>query len=179
VRDRIDPPIETERIYDGEVVNLRVSRYRRPDGVVVRREVMDHPGAVVMVPVDGDRLLLVRQPREAVQEYTLELPAGKLDRPGEPPLECARRELAEEVGRAAGSWRDLGGFYTAPAILTEFIHCFLATELAPVEVEKPADEGIEVVEWPLAELGALIDRMNDAKSLIGLLRLERELRAAG
>jgi ADP-ribose pyrophosphatase len=121
----------------------------------------------------------VRQPREAVEEYTLELPAGKLDRPGEPPLECARRELAEEVGRAAGSWRDLGGFYTAPAILTEFIHCFLATELAPVEVEKPADEGIEVVEWPLAELGELIDRMNDAKSLIGLLRLERELRAAG
>lgn len=174
--DRLDPPIETERIYDGHVVSLRVSRYRRPDGVVVRREVMDHPGAVVMIPVDGDRLLLVRQPREAVEEYTLELPAGKLDRPGEPPLECARRELAEEVGRAAGSWRDLGGFYTAPAILTEFIHCFLATELTPVEVERPADEAIEVVEWPLARLGALIDRVHDAKSLIGLLRLERELR---
>lgn len=174
---RLDPPLESERIYEGHVVSLRVSRYRRPDGVEVRREVIDHPGAVVIVPVERDRVLLVRQPREAVQQLTLELPAGKLDRPGEPPLECARRELAEEVGRAADGWRDLGGFYTAPAILTEFIHCFMATGLRPVEVERPADEGIEVVEWPLADLGALIDRVNDAKSLIGLLRLEREMRA--
>ena len=87
---------------------------------------------MVIVPVEDEHVLMVRQPREAVQEYTLELPAGKLDRPGEHPLECAGRELAEEVGRAAGTWRDLGGFYTAPAILTEFIHCFLATDLSPV-----------------------------------------------
>lgn len=175
--DRLDPPIRTRRIHEGVIVNLRSSDYRRPDGTVVTREVMDHPGAVVMVPVDGDHVLMVRQPREAVERFTLELPAGKLDQPGEDPLGCARRELAEEVGRTAATWRDLGGFYTAPAILTEFIHCFLATDLGPAEGESgDEDEMIEVVPWPLADLGALIDVTRDAKSLIGLLRLERELR---
>jgi 8-oxo-dGTP pyrophosphatase MutT (NUDIX family) len=172
----LGPPVASERIYDGEVVNLRVSQYARPDGSTVRREVMDHPGAVVMVPLEDDHVLLVRQPREAVEEMTLELPAGKLDRPDEPPLECARRELAEEVGRSAGTWRRLGGFYTSPAILTEFIHLFLATDLAPSDVEPVAEEGIEVVRWPLADLDELIDGMRDAKSLIGLLQLERQLR---
>ena len=124
-------PISTERIHEGVIVNLRRSEYRRPDGTVVTREVMDHPGAVVMVPVEDDHVLMVRQPREAVEEFTLELPAGKLDHPGEDPLACAKRELAEEVGRDAATWRDVGGFYTAPAILTEFIHCFIATDLAP------------------------------------------------
>ena len=175
---RLGPPISTERIHDGVIVNLRRSEYRRPDGSVVTREVMDHPGAVVMVPVEGEHVLLVRQPREAVEEFTLELPAGKLDHPGEVPLACAKRELAEEVGRQAATWRDVGGFYTAPAILTEFIHCFIATDLAPAEGGHEADEDemIEVIPWPLADLGALIDQVHDAKSLIGLLRLERELR---
>jgi 8-oxo-dGTP pyrophosphatase MutT (NUDIX family) len=174
----LGPPIRTERIHDGVIVNLRSSDYRRPDGTVVTREVMDHPGAVVMVPVEGDHVLLVRQPREAVERFTLELPAGKLDHPGEEPLECAKRELAEEVGREAAVWRDVGGFFTAPAILTEFIHCFIATDLSPVDgVSADEDEMIEVVTWPLDDLGTLIDRVEDAKTLIGLLRLERELRA--
>ena len=173
----LGPPVRTEVIHEGMIVNLRRSDYRRPDGTIVTREVMDHPGAVVIVPVDGDHVLMVRQPREAVQEYTLELPAGKLDHPGEDPLDCARRELAEEVGCTAASWRDVGGFYTAPAILTEFIHCFMATDLSPVSeaVEADEDEEIEVVSWPLADLGTLIDKVHDAKSLVGLLRLDREL----
>lgn len=175
---RLGPPIRTRHIHEGVIVNLRSSDYRRPDGTVVTREVMDHPGAVVMVPVEADHVLMVRQPREAVEEFTLELPAGKLDHPGEEPLECARRELAEEVGRAAARWRDLGGFYTAPAILTEFIHCFIATDLSPAEGESAdEDEMIEVVRWPLIDLATLIGDVRDAKSLIGLLRLERELRA--
>jgi 8-oxo-dGTP pyrophosphatase MutT (NUDIX family) len=173
----LGPPIRTRPIHEGRIVNLRESEYLRPDGTVVTREVMDHPGAVVMVPVDGDHVLMVRQPREAVEAFTLELPAGKLDHAGEDPLACARRELAEEVGRAAADWRDLGGFWTAPAILTEFIHCFLATGLTAVPaVAGDEDEMIEVVPWPLADLGRLIDEVRDAKSLIGLLRLERELR---
>lgn len=174
----LGPPIRTTPIHQGTIVNLRRSDYRRPDGTVVTREVMDHPGAVVIVPVEGDHVLMVRQPREAVQEVTLELPAGKLDHPGEDPLDCARRELAEEVGRAAAGWRDLGGFYTAPAILTEFIRCYLATRLSPVDAISPdEDEAIEVVEWPLARLAEAIEQVRDAKTLIGLLRLERELAA--
>jgi 8-oxo-dGTP pyrophosphatase MutT (NUDIX family) len=174
VTDRLDPPTTSRQIFDGQVVSLRVSEYRRPSGVVVTREVMDHPGAVVMVPVENDHVLMVRQPREAVGRFMLELPAGKLDHGGEEPLDCARRELAEEVGRAAGTWRDLGGFYTAPAILTEFIHCFMATDLTPVDHPPIEEEEIEIVPWPLADLDALIARTDDAKSLIGLLRLARE-----
>ena len=174
----LGPPVRSEPIYEGLIVNLRASDYRRPDGSVVRREVMDHPGAAVVVPVERDHVLLVRQPREAVGEFTLELPAGKLDVPGEDPLDCARRELAEEAGRAAATWRAMGGFYTSPAMLTEFIHLFVATDLTPVEARAAGeDEMIEVVRWPLDELGTLIDEVRDAKTLIGLLRLERELRA--
>jgi ADP-ribose pyrophosphatase len=174
VTDRLDPPRTSRRIFEGQVVSLRISEYLRPSGVVVTREVMDHPGAVVMVPVEDDHVLMVRQPREAVGRFMLELPAGKLDFPGEEPLECARRELAEEVGRTAGTWRDLGGFYTAPAILTEFIHCFMATDLTPVDHPPVEEEEIEIVPWPLSNLDALIAQTDDAKSLIGLLRLARE-----
>lgn len=168
-----------EPVYRGEVVDLAVVHYRRPDGLVVRREVIAHPGAVVMVPVEDSHVLMVRQPREAVGEYLLELPAGKLDVPGEPPLECARRELAEEVGRAAGAWVDWGGFFTAPAILEEYIHCFLATDLTPVDHEPIEEEGIEVVPWPLVEIDALIAIVHDAKSLIGLLRLRAHASGLG
>jgi 8-oxo-dGTP pyrophosphatase MutT (NUDIX family) len=164
-----------EPVYRGEVVDLSVVHYRRPNGLVVRREVIAHPGAVVMVPVEGNHVLMVRQPREAVGEYLLELPAGKLDVAGEPPLDCARRELAEEVGRAADTWEDWGGFYTAPAILEEYIHCFLAADLRVIEHEPIPEEEIEVVPWPLTDLAALIATVHDAKSLIGLLRLQHRI----
>lgn len=174
---RLDPPFETRRIHRGAIIDLRVSRYRRPDGTEVTREVMDHPGAAVVVPVEGDHVLLVRQPREAVELRTLELPAGKLDTPGEDPLECARRELAEEVSRAAAHWEHWGGFFTAPAILTEYMHCFHATGLSVVDgVEPDEDEDIEVVEWPLARLDDLIGQVEDAKTLIGLMHLRHRLR---
>ena len=164
-----------ETVYEGKIATVRRDTFRFDDGEEAKREIVEHPGAVGVVAHDGETLYLVKQPREAVNEPALlELPAGKLDRPGEDPRECARRELAEEVGRAAGSWRDLGGFYTAPAILTEFIHCFLATDLSPVDATPgEEDEAIETVRWPLAELAAAIDEVRDAKTLIGLLRLER------
>jgi ADP-ribose pyrophosphatase len=142
---------------------------------VVRREVLDHNGAVVMVPVEGDHVLLVRQPREAVGEYVLELPAGKLDVPGEDPLERAKVELGEEVGRGARAWRHLGGFYTAPGLITEYIDCFLATDLYPVDTPPIPDEEIEIVPRRLDELPRLLEEVHDAKSLIGLMRLAREL----
>jgi 8-oxo-dGTP pyrophosphatase MutT (NUDIX family) len=172
----LDGPISTGQHRRGRIVDMRLSEYRRPDGTVVSREVLEHPGAVVVVPVERDHVLLVRQPREAVERYTLELPAGKLDAPDEDPLECARRELAEEIARAAGRWTAWGGFFTAPAILTEYIHLFLAEDLSPAPGAHADDEeDIEVVPWPLAGLDALIARVEDAKTLVGLLRL----RAAG
>jgi len=168
-------PVASEQIYDGEIVRLRVSQYRRASGLVVRREVLDHYGAVVVVPIEDDHLLLVRQPREAVEELTLELPAGKLDAPGEDPQAAAVRELAEEVGREAGQWTSLGGFYTAPAMLTEFIHLFIAADLRPSDITPIAEEEIEIVPVPLSQLPTLITRVRDAKTLVGLLHTARAL----
>lgn len=168
-------PASSEQIFAGQIVRLRLSRYRRPSGVEVTREVLDHHGAVVMVPIEDDHILMVRQPREAVEEVMLELPAGKLDFAGEDPLEAAKRELAEEVGRDAAEWSYLGGFYTAPALITEFIHLYVATGLTPSDVEPLAEEEIEVVRVPLATLPTVVERVRDAKTMIGLLRVARAL----
>lgn len=174
-RDRLDPPVASSTTFSGSIYDVRVSEYLRPSGLRVRRDVIVHPGAVVVVPVVDDHLLLVRQPREAVERYLLELPAGKLDMPGEPPLECAKRELAEEVGHRAASWEDLGGFFTVPAIMTEFIHCFLATGLEPVAATAIPEEEIEVVRWPVHDIDALLAELVDAKSLVGVHRYARRL----
>jgi len=168
-------PVSSAQIYDGEIVRLRVSEYRRASGLVVRREVLDHNGAVVMVPIEDNHLLMVRQPREAVQEVMLELPAGKLDAPGEDPRTAAVRELAEEVGREAGQWTYMGGFYTAPAMLTEFIHLFIAVDLRPSDVPPIPEEEIEIVPVSLSQLPTLITRVRDAKTLVGLLHTARAL----
>jgi 8-oxo-dGTP pyrophosphatase MutT (NUDIX family) len=173
--DRLDPPIATEVVFTGQIVRLRISEYRRRSGLTVRREVLDHNGAVVMVPIEDDHLLMVRQPREAVQETMLELPAGKLDAPDEDPLEAAMRELGEEVGRDAGQWNYLGGFYTAPAMLTEFIHLFVAADLRPSQIAPVPDEEIEIVRVPLSHIPTLLTRVRDAKTLIGLLQTARAL----
>jgi 8-oxo-dGTP pyrophosphatase MutT (NUDIX family) len=121
----------------------------------------------------------VRQPREAVgEERLLELPAGKLDVEGENPLEAAKRELGEEVGRAAARWRELKRFYSSPGFTDEEVWVFLATELSDVPAQHDAQERIEVVRQPLEELDAAIDECADAKSLIGLL-LFRDMRRSG
>lgn len=171
----LEPPVTTTVVFTGEIVRLRISEYHRPSGLRVRREVLDHNGAVVMVPIEEDHLLMVRQPREAVEEIMLELPAGKLDSPDEDPLEAARRELGEEVGRDAGQWSYLGGFYTAPAMLTEFIHLFIASDLRPSQIAPIPEEEIEIVRVPLSHIPTLLTRVRDAKTLIGLLQTARAL----
>ena len=142
------------------------------------RHVVLHPGAVVVVPVDGDgNALLVRQYRVAVGRALLEVPAGKRDVPGEPPEATAARELEEEIGRRAGTLRPLCEFFNSPGFTDEFTHVFLATELeecerAAVSAEEAAMT-IEVV--PLADVDALIaaGELVDAKSIIGLLLARR------
>lgn len=168
-------PVETTRVFDGEVLRVRVSHYARPDGERVKREVIDHYGAIAIVAIEDEHILMVRQPREAVGEITLELPAGKLDGPGEDPFAAAQRELAEEVGRKAAQWDYLGGFYTAPAIITEFIHLFVATDLTPHTLQADEDEQIEVVRLPFSAIPGAIERCRDAKTLVGLLRVARVL----
>jgi 8-oxo-dGTP pyrophosphatase MutT (NUDIX family) len=107
-----------------------------------------------------------------------ELPAGKLDVEGEGPLETAKRELAEEIGKRAAEWRELKRFYTSPGFAEEEVHVFLATELSDALAEAEEEERIEIVPWPLEDLDGAIAECVDSKSLIGLL-LFRELRRSG
>ena len=172
--------IGSEPVYDGKIASVRVDEFRYADGQTAKREIVAHPGAVGVVAYDDDYVYLVRQPREAVgEEALLEVPAGKLDEVGETPLETAKRELAEEIGKRAEEWRELKRFYTSPGFADEEVHLFYATDLSHADAEAPDEERIEVVEWPLAELDAAIDQCSDSKSLIGLLLLRDMRRGDG
>ncbi len=161
-----------EEKFAGRIGTLRVDRFRHADGTVVEREVMDHPGAVGIVAHDDLHVWLVRQPREATGEPgLLEIPAGRLDVPGEAPLDAARRELAEEIGKSARTWEPIVSFYSSPGFTNERVHLFLASGLGEAHAASEEDERIEVVAWPLDDLEGAIDACQDSKSLIGLLWL--------
>ncbi len=170
--------INSRTEYEGPIADVRVDEFRYADGSTAERQIVAHPGAVAIVAYDDDHIYLVRQPREAVgEERLLELPAGKLDVDGETPLECARRELAEEIGRSAADWRELKRFYTSPGFAEEEVIVFSATRLEPIDDHQPdPEERIEIVAWPLAELDRAIGECRDSKSLIGMLLLERARR---
>jgi 8-oxo-dGTP pyrophosphatase MutT (NUDIX family) len=168
-----------ETRYRGRIVTVREETFRYPDGGTAEREVVLHPGAVCAVAHDGEQVYLVRQPREPVEEPALlELPAGKLDVDGESPLEAMKRELVEEIGMEAGEWRELKRVYTSPGFAREEVWIFLATDLRRVEHEPDAGERIEIVPWPLRDLGSAIAECKDSKTLIGLLLLQGELDSA-
>jgi 8-oxo-dGTP pyrophosphatase MutT (NUDIX family) len=174
--DRGDERLKKEGsklVYRGPIASVRMETFQYSDGSRATRQVVIHPGAVCVIPHDGNVLYMVEQPREAVEEPALlELPAGKLDVEGETPLQCAQRELAEEIGKSAGDWRELKSFYTSPGFANERVWLFLATELYDSPQRRHADERIEIVEFPLADLDTAISRCEDAKSLIGLLVLK-------
>jgi 8-oxo-dGTP pyrophosphatase MutT (NUDIX family) len=169
--------IGSETVWSGHIGTVRVERYRHADGEEVTRENVAHPGAVAIVAHDGAHVWLVRQPREICGEAALlEVPAGKLDVAGEDPRAAAERELAEEIGKAAGGWEHLKAIYTSPGFTDERIDVYLATGLRDVprpEVEE--DERIEIVPWPLERLDEAIAACADAKSLVGLLLLRERL----
>ena len=164
--------IGSEVTHTGKMVTVRVDSFRYPDGSEHEREVVAHPGAVAILAHDGERLFMVRQPREAVgEEALLELPAGKLDVEEETPLECAQRELAEEVGLRAAEWRQLKRIYSSPGFTDEVVYIFEATGLEQGEADPGEGELIEVVEIALDDLDRAVVECADAKSLVGLLLL--------
>lgn len=178
--------VESSRIaYDGDLSRVRVDRVRMPDGEVASREVVEHPDAVAVVPVEADgQVVLLRQYRHPVGLSPLELPAGKLDTDGEAPAEAARRELAEEVGLGAGTLTRLVTFHNSSGWTDEATTVYLATDLqrvdAPEGFTAHAEEAaMEVVRMPLAEAAERARRgeLTDAKTLIGLLLAAERLRA--
>jgi ADP-ribose pyrophosphatase len=152
-----------------------MERYRHDDGEEVVREKVSHPGAVGILAVDDRYVWLTRQPREVVgADASLEIPAGKLDVVGEPPLETAKRELAEEIGKRAAEWTELMAFFTSPGFSDERVWLYLAEGLSDAQdAEAEENERIEIVPWPLDQLQEAIEQCDDSKSLIALLWLAR------
>jgi ADP-ribose pyrophosphatase len=164
--------ISGELVYQGKILDLEVDRVRMPSGNEATREVVRHRGAVVILPLHEDwRIELVRQHRYPTGEVLLELPAGKLD-PGEDPIACAGRELAEETGWKPVEIHDLGSFFTTPGFTDEVLHAFIATPLeeAP-EVAQDPDEAIENVVMTVDEALAACrsGEIRDSKTLATLL----------
>jgi 8-oxo-dGTP pyrophosphatase MutT (NUDIX family) len=168
----------SETIHEGKFISVERRTYRHEDGEDATREVVTHPGAVGVVVLDGDRLWLVRQPREAVGvPDLLELPAGKLDEEGESPLDTAKRELAEEIGKQAEHWEDLGSFYTSPGFASEEVYLYLATGISDADEVPAVDENerIDIETRPLGDVDAILAETKDAKTLIGLYKLKDRL----
>lgn len=172
-------------LHEGHYLTFRIDTIERADGSRARREVCGHPGAVAIVAVDeADRVLLVRQWRSPAGRAMLEIPAGTLDildrarGTVEDPALAAPRELEEETGYRAGTWQQLGSFWTAPGFATELMHLYLATDLRPAaEDRRGPDEDerlvLERLPWRDAVTAATDGRITDAKSIVGLLWLAR------
>lgn len=171
-------PVGAEIAYTGRIIRAGVERFRFGDGEVVSREKVWHPGAVGVVPIDESTVWLTRQPRESAGLVgSLEVPAGKLDVPGEAPLHTAQRELVEEIGKSARVWEEICVFYPSPGFSDERVWLYLATGLqdAPDGPAPEHGERIEIVPWSLNELDAAIAQCEDAKSLIALHWLARRI----
>lgn len=168
-------------IYEGRKFRIERRIERQPDGAETTRDLMVHPGAAVILPLlDDQRVLMEYNYRPTVGAELLELPAGTLD-PPESPLECARRELAEETGYTATHWSPLLTFYPTPGVSTELMHVFVARGLTPGPMHHEPDERIRVTTLALADaLAAIGDgRIRDAKTIVALLYYDRRRPAAG
>ncbi len=171
-QDRLwEKTINSEKIYKGKIVRLRKDEVILPDGKKSVREIVEHPGAVVMLAEkEGQMIILVRQFRKAVEEILLELPAGTLE-PEEEIIDCARRELEEETGYLARKLEIIMDFYSAPGFCSEKLTLFYARDLVKTKSNTDQDEFIEITEVSREEVSHLIKerKIRDAKSLIGIL----------
>ena len=171
----------TDTIYEGHTVTLKVHQVRLEDGRESKREIVEHRGAVALVPLTEDgKVLMVRQFRLAAGGELLELPAGTLEA-GEEPRATAAREVEEEVGMKAENLEELGEFFVSPGWCTEKIYAYLATGLTESTQNLDEDESVEVVPLPFEEAVArcLDGRIQDAKSITSLLLAARRIQSPG
>jgi len=158
-------------LHQGRVFLMVRENVTLDNGVSTDLDYIEHPGAAATVPlIASGEVLLIKQYRHALKQYIWEIPAGTLD-PGEPVMECARRELIEETGYAAEVWRKLGEITPVPGYSDERVHLFLASELTAARQELDADEVLAVHRMPLARALDMITRgdIQDAKTICALL----------
>lgn len=171
--------LSTRRLHSGRIVTLDLDTVQFPDGSTGTLEMIRHPGASAVLPFLDDpraadpRVLLISQFRHAADGYIWEIPAGRLER-GESPEQCARRELAEETGMAAGGVEHLGSVYTTPGFTDELIHLFVAHDLTRGPTRREADEFLELhpMRWSgVLELVAS-GELRDGKTLAAILLMQ-------
>jgi len=175
--DYTEKTVSSEEKYRGIIVNVRMDRAQLCDGSVVRREVVEHPGGVAILPVDDRGVCyLVRQFRYPMGRMMLEAPAGKLEK-DEDPAACAVRELSEETGFTAETWVNLGEHCTSPGFSTEVLHLYLALGLRPGESHPDEGEFLNVEKHTLDELTERImkNEIDDGKTVIAVLKAKKYL----
>ena len=173
----IERPVGSVEKYKGIIVRVRLDDAELYTGKVVKREVVEHPGGVTILPVDEDgSCYMVRQFRYPFGRMMLEAPAGKLEY-GEDPMECAVRELSEETGFTADELVYLGGCCTSPGFSTEVLHIYLALGLHAGECHPDQDEFLNVEKIPLSELSRMVmaGEIDDAKTIVAVLKAEKYL----
>ncbi len=165
--------LESKYTYRGRVVTLRIDKVKLPTGLITSREVIEHPGAVGIVALTGEKeVVLIRQFRQATGEVLWEIPAGKLEE-GEDTRECAVRELKEETGFTAEYWQEITSFYTSPGFTDEVLHLYFARGLKAGEQCLDPGEFINIHLIPLSEALSKVKQgeIHDAKTIVGLLWL--------
>jgi ADP-ribose pyrophosphatase len=171
--------VSTQRLHEGRIINLREDTVTLPSGKIAKREIVEHKGAVCVVPVrENGKIVLVRQFRKPAEAALLELPAGGLEK-GEAPEVCAQRELMEECGLRAGTMTPLFECFLAPGYSTELMHGFLGENLSEESAEADEDENVIVEEYSLPEALQLLDdgKIRDAKTICGILAYYRRREA--
>lgn len=162
--------MKSDKLYEGKILNLRIDTVELPDKKYSKREIIEHPGGVAIVPITQDNcLILVKQFRKAAEDFLYEIPAGKLE-VNEEPRETAIRELREETSYEANKLTYISEFYTSPGFCNEKIHLFLAEDIYEVEPSPEPGEFIERVKISIDDLIKMVNRgeIVDSKTIIGI-----------
>lgn len=163
--------MKCERVYEGRIINVRVDTVELPDKKYSKREIVEHPGAVGIVPITSNKeIVLVKQFRKPVEGVLLEIPAGKIESEEEPAI-CAVRELEEETGFKTDNIQHLLKFYTTPGFSNEIIYIYIAEDLKEGTINLDEDENIETVKIPIEDALKKIrsGEIEDAKTIVGIL----------
>ncbi|MBR0262013.1 MAG: NUDIX hydrolase [Selenomonadaceae bacterium] len=177
-KNLVEKKISGESVFDGVLLHVRRDEVELPNGHKSVREWIKHPGASAIIPLLPDnQIILVRQFRFPIGKVTLEIPAGKLDKEGEDPIECAKRELSEETGYTAGKIWKLTTIATTVGFSNEYIHLYAASDLTAGKIHPDSDEFINVVKIPLTAALQMVEsgKIFDAKSAVSILLLAKQV----
>ena len=179
-KNLVEKKISSEKVFDGVLLHVFKDDVELPNGHKSVREWIKHPGASSVIPLLPDnQIILVKQYRYPVAQVTLEVPAGKLDKPDEDPVLCAERELSEETGYTAEKMWKLTTIATTVGFTNEYIHLYAATGLTPGKKHPDDDEFINTVKMPLADAVKLVEtgKIIDSKTIISILMLAKQIGA--